>query len=98
VCHHIQLAVWLPCDVSRGKELTWAGAFGPGGGVTVLAASHCFRVLSYTAVISRPKALLQAKVITLLPLMPARTGWLDNGRETGKFFWWGGHALALPAM
>ena len=75
---------YLPCYVSRGKELTW------GCRMTALAASHFSCCILYSRYQPAPKRLLQAKVITFLPLMTARTGWLDNGREIGKVFWgWG---------
>jgi len=68
--------------------------------VTALAASHCFRVVSYTAVISRPKALVAGEGYHVVAT-DASANRMARQREGDRevFFWGGGrHALALPAM
>ena len=72
------------------------------GGVTSLATSHCFRVVSYTAGISRPKALVAGEgyhVATGDSANRMVRQW-EGDREV---FFGGGagegrHAVALPTM
>ena len=78
--------------MSRGKELTWVGAFG-GGGVTALAASHCFRAVSYTAGISRSKVLVAGEGYVATDDSANRMA--RQRKEDGSFFW-RGYALLFP--
>ena len=69
------------------------------GGVTALAASHCFRVVSYTAGINRPKALVAGEGFQVATHDSAnRMARQREGDRETFLGGGGGHAVALPAM
>jgi hypothetical protein len=66
--------------------------------VTALAASHCFRVVSYTAGISRPKALVAGEGyhVVVTDDSANRMARQREGDKEVSFFWgWVGRGVML---